>query len=268
MCSEQVADKKNALDVIDIWRSRGRIPVAVDGTSNLVSIMLRDSYFHDNSECKCSDEELRGLYSIHIIRCVNSTVDLAQKGAVAMSVEGLAKSLGIASWIVELRHEGTHGPKLPSLSSLRLAAEQLLQYFFAKYWQVQADMLLDVPVDEVMNPDQVWQLLDLQTDPTREVDFKQIWKICMNISDDSSVIAWLLDRSDHTERFQLIVTTLIARLSDSFLPRLFNASTSQPALLRVIASASNPRVISSIALDCVHRNSGDAELFRTLKPYL
>ena len=263
-----MGDKRRSLAAIDAWRSRGRIPVAVEATYNLVGIMLRDPYFQEPCDDRCSDEELRCLYAMHIIRAVNATVDLAQKGAYAMSVEGLAKSLGIPAWIVELRHEATHAPRLPALSSLRMAAEQLLAYCFAKYWQAQVDMLVDSSVDQAMSSDKVWQTLDgLNDEQSRPIDSGVLAKLCRCVTDESVVISWVLKKFDNSDRFEQLVNSLISRLSESFLTRLFNAAVFNPVMLEIVAKASSPRIISALAVDCISRQPGNDELFRTLKPY-
>lgn len=50
------------------------------------------------------------------------------------------RELGWPSWIVDLRHDGTHG-NLPSLEMCRFAAESLLGLLYTKFWAAQAEAL-------------------------------------------------------------------------------------------------------------------------------
>ncbi|KAJ3391073.1 Ribosomal biogenesis protein las1l, partial [Chytriomyces hyalinus] len=59
-----------------------------------------------------------------------------QKGLYAGSVAGIAESLGLPTWFVDLRHAGTHD-RLPSISLLRAGCLQALDWLNANYWVVQ-----------------------------------------------------------------------------------------------------------------------------------
>ena len=54
----------------------------------------------------------------------------------AEPVNVLAGRLGLPQWLVDLRHEATHS-QLPSRSSLRMGAQQLLDWLYREYWQKQ-----------------------------------------------------------------------------------------------------------------------------------
>jgi Las1-like len=261
LSSGDITDKRRALNVIEVWKSRGRIPVAIEGTYNIVGVMLRDSYFHPNSELAASDDELRSLYSIHIIRAVNAVVDIAQKGAVAMSVEGLAKSLGIPGWVVELRHEATHGPKLPPLSSLRLAADHLLSSFFLpQYWQAQ-ERLVTYESAETLTEAEILTLLD--NNPS-DADLKLI---CKKTGDESVIIHWAVSQCGNPpDNFQHMLSVLLARLSERFLPNLIRAAP--PQLLTMLLEISNPRLLRRHALTTLRRRPCDAALFHSLRRLL
>jgi Las1-like len=125
---------------VAVWRSRERIPHAVDCTAQLVDIALHDAGWHSLASERRSDMELRLLYSSIVLRCVNGLVDAGQKGSHAMSVQHLAKAVGLPSWLVDLRHDAAH-KELPSLSTLRLAGNFLLDYLLQRYWAVQQEHL-------------------------------------------------------------------------------------------------------------------------------
>ncbi len=62
-------------------------------------------------------------------RCVNGLVEPGQRGSSAVSVQSLARNIGLPAWVVDMRHEISH-KELPSLSTLRLGSDFLLQYLW------------------------------------------------------------------------------------------------------------------------------------------
>jgi hypothetical protein len=106
------------LDQVMAWASKGKVPHAIDSTSNFVEVMGRDA---SNA---VSEHELRLLYSMAFIRFVNGLIDPAQKGAYAQSMNGIAESIGLPAWFVDLRHAGTHD-QLPAISLLRNGCHQV-----------------------------------------------------------------------------------------------------------------------------------------------
>lgn len=73
---------------------------------------------------------------------MNGVADSAQKGRVASSVAHLAHQAGIPRILVDIRHESTHN-ELPSLSVLRVAATQALEWLRTKYWKAQRTCVVD-----------------------------------------------------------------------------------------------------------------------------
>jgi len=65
-----------------------------------------------------------------LYRFVNHVSHLATQvtGGAAVPMFQLASRVSIPNWMVEMRHEATHGGNLPSLEPLRLAAD------FMKTW--------------------------------------------------------------------------------------------------------------------------------------
>ncbi|CAM9608773.1 unnamed protein product, partial [Choristocarpus tenellus] len=124
---------------VALWRTRGMIPHAVESTSRLVEFKLNDlrpgweiGYIYR------SEEELRLISSMVVIRAVNGLTGHVQKSMVAAPVASLAKEIGIPTWIVDIRHEAAH-KELPTLVTLRLAADFLLTYFYEHYWSLQTE---------------------------------------------------------------------------------------------------------------------------------
>lgn len=76
---------------------------------------------------------------------MNGLVDPSQKGIYAQSIYNIANTIGLPSWLVELRHESTHD-KLPSLSILRLGAKEILDWLFKNYWMPQQEYIHELLV--------------------------------------------------------------------------------------------------------------------------
>ena len=134
-----------ALEVVQMWRSRGRVPHAVESTAQLVEVMVRDR------EGSRSESELRLAYSMVVVRAVNGLVDPSQQSYYAEAVSVLAARIGLPQWLVELRHDATHG-LLPTLPVLRSAADCILLWLNDNYWASQFGFLeelsrLCVPAD-------------------------------------------------------------------------------------------------------------------------
>ncbi|CEI91307.1 hypothetical protein RMCBS344292_05604 [Rhizopus microsporus] len=130
------ADRKQHLDLIQrgldrvqAWCNRGMAPYSVEITAILIEAILRDERFGHTM----SHRELRLLYTMAIIRFVNGLVDQRQTGKYALSVLTIAKKIGLPSWFVDLRHEGTH-ERLPHLIVLRSAATQAVAWLHDHYW--------------------------------------------------------------------------------------------------------------------------------------
>eukprot|EP01051_Picozoa_sp_SAG22_P022030 SAG22_NODE_5112_length_1083_cov_1.786585_1_plen_258_part_01 len=123
-----------AIRRVGTWRSRGRLPVAVQTTAALFEIRL--------AEGSRSPLELRMLYSMAMVRMVNGVCDASQKGKSAMSVMSIARRHGLPPALVDLRHAATHGD-LPSLSALRVAAAAAIDWLVAKYWAAQGSAAVE-----------------------------------------------------------------------------------------------------------------------------
>lgn len=110
------------------WINRGEIPSAVEMTAAFIEIIIRDEQTPNMSH-----KEIRLMYAMAIIRFVNGLVDREQKGRFAKSINSLARSMGLPSWFVDLRHASTH-ERLPSLTVLRAGALQAVAWLHDNYW--------------------------------------------------------------------------------------------------------------------------------------
>ncbi|QDZ24328.1 ribosomal biogenesis protein LAS1 [Chloropicon primus] len=131
---EEWKDASWALDVVASWRARGRVPMAVGVTADIVQIKLRSCGGDHSSHVN------RLALSMTLTRLVNGVSGELQKGVYAKSVANLAESVGLPRILVDLRHEATHNA-LPSMSVLSIAAEQALVWLRDNYWRRQAGEL-------------------------------------------------------------------------------------------------------------------------------
>jgi len=124
---------------VAVWRKRSpfRLPHAIETTCKLSEAVLCDVNGSVSNDALCS------LYSMAILRGVNGLADSAnQKSSTASSVASLTSSLGLPTWLADLRHDVSHND-LPELGCLRLGAARLLSFLFLRYWDEKRDAVLD-----------------------------------------------------------------------------------------------------------------------------
>lgn len=137
---------KEVLVILNRWRMRGKLPISVEATFALLTVMGAD----EGEAAKKFHSDLLALaYSQAIVRFVNLLTDVAQKGATAVSMDRLGASLELPAWIVQVRHSATHGTHAPPLSVLRKAAKYILdEYCMERYWHAQRSLLTEQDVAE------------------------------------------------------------------------------------------------------------------------
>ena len=120
---------------------RGRLPIAVQATADILEAFNCDPIYCPES-ITLSIKPLELLYGIIISRFVNLTVDLAQKGAVAASMETVGFHAGLPNWIIQVRHATSHGADHPSIETLRGAVSELFRgSILPRYWDAQAALV-------------------------------------------------------------------------------------------------------------------------------
>ncbi|KAI7833825.1 Las1-like-domain-containing protein [Kickxella alabastrina] len=134
--STDTSERKCGVAIVKAWRARARVPVAIDATANLVEMTIAGQEQRQG----LTINQLRHLYTMALIRFVNTIVDLEQKGTYAQSIVSLAGRIGMPAWFVELRHAGTH-EQLPSLVVLQSACDQALYWLKDYYWNKQTRSL-------------------------------------------------------------------------------------------------------------------------------
>uniref|UniRef100_A0A8C8RM64 LAS1 like ribosome biogenesis factor n=1 Tax=Pelusios castaneus TaxID=367368 RepID=A0A8C8RM64_9SAUR len=123
--------QREALDRVSAWRSRygHRMPLAVDCTADLIRCKILDTGGNMRSH------ELVLSYGLALVRFVNLITERKQK-IVNIPLRRLAKEMNIPIWIVNLRHDLTHG-KLPQLAACRKGCDVVLEWLRRTYWSRQ-----------------------------------------------------------------------------------------------------------------------------------
>eukprot|EP00406_Dinophysis_acuminata_P063630 CAMPEP_0179290696 /NCGR_PEP_ID=MMETSP0797-20121207/41951_1 /TAXON_ID=47934 /ORGANISM="Dinophysis acuminata, Strain DAEP01" /LENGTH=562 /DNA_ID=CAMNT_0020999741 /DNA_START=48 /DNA_END=1732 /DNA_ORIENTATION=- len=136
LSSKDAAERVLGVQHVLTWRTRSRLPVAVDMTGTFVEVMLNDPALNPATKAPRSQHELRLMYGMAIVRLVNGIVDVAQQSTKKRKISDLAKTLDWPQLFVELRHQVSH-QAMPSLELLRLAAQEATWLLFARYWEPQ-----------------------------------------------------------------------------------------------------------------------------------
>uniref|UniRef100_H0YX96 LAS1 like ribosome biosis factor n=1 Tax=Taeniopygia guttata TaxID=59729 RepID=H0YX96_TAEGU len=123
--------QQDALDRVSAWKSRygPKMPLAVDCTAELIRCKVLDS------SGRLKSHELILSYGLALVRFVNLITERKQK-MVSIPLRQLAREVDIPVWVVDLRHELTHG-KLPRLALCRKGCDVVLDWLRKMYWSRQ-----------------------------------------------------------------------------------------------------------------------------------
>ncbi|XP_015590194.1 uncharacterized protein LOC107265336 [Cephus cinctus] len=139
--SNDTVEQDKGYKTLLVWKARvPKLPVGIECTLGLIQVCLRDRELTlriDNDEVPVLYEnDLCLMYSTMIMRFLNHISNIGNTKQI--SLFQIARQLKIPEWIVNLRHDTAHGHDLPSLSSLRLAANMLLTWLHDEYWASEA----------------------------------------------------------------------------------------------------------------------------------
>ncbi|PNF28170.1 hypothetical protein B7P43_G07564 [Cryptotermes secundus] len=81
------------------------------------------------------------MYAMAVLRFLNHLATLAKNKP--HSLYDMAAKLHIPDWVVNIRHDTSHGHSLPSLCILREAAHFCLDWIHEHYWKNEAEMTTD-----------------------------------------------------------------------------------------------------------------------------
>ncbi|KAL8181136.1 UNVERIFIED_CONTAM: hypothetical protein K2H54_048353 [Gekko kuhli] len=123
--------QEDALDRVSAWKSRygHRMPLAVECTADLIRCKILDA------SGSLKSHELVLTYGLALVRFVNLITERKQK-MVTVPLRRLAKELSLPVWMVDLRHDLTHG-NLPQLSACRKGCDAGLEWLRCTYWSRQ-----------------------------------------------------------------------------------------------------------------------------------
>ncbi|CCD22263.1 rRNA-processing protein LAS1 NDAI_0A01050 [Naumovozyma dairenensis CBS 421] len=108
------------------------IPHVVSTTSQITTSILLDE--SSSNSCDIDEMNVRLSYMMSLIRFVNGVLDPTQQSEFAIPLHVLAKKVGLSSWLVDLRHWGTHERDLPGIDILRIASQEALEWLWVNYW--------------------------------------------------------------------------------------------------------------------------------------
>lgn len=233
LTSADAAERVLGVRRVNAWRSRGRLPVAVEIVGSLVEVMLNDPHFNCATLTPRSENELRLVYSMLVVRAINGIVDKVQKAKTAVSINMLAEKLSWPHWLVDLRHQATHS-ELPALPTLRLAAQETMWQLLERFWVRQLKMLKLKDSDH-SNPDlqankfeKAWAKsidIALHQKTPQENLARAIKKIIKLAFDETLIIDWLVSsmaahNPETSPDIACAVCALCEHSSDNFALRL------------------------------------------------
>jgi hypothetical protein len=120
LLSKDASKVKLATKRIAAWQTRGRVPLAIQAT------------------CAITNSTSRQQLALALLRAISAIIDNTQKGEFASSALKIAETLGLKTYLVELRHCATHD-SLPALPLLWKAKDDMLLWLKEAYWDQQSN---------------------------------------------------------------------------------------------------------------------------------
>ena len=130
--SECYDKELEAIKLVNMWKSRvrgGALPISVELTKTLIASkhkLNKTAQINNHDACLCA--------AMALVRFINGITDQFQTGVYAQAVQNIADKIEIPDWMVDLRHEATHG-QLPSFEVLQSGINFGLGWLFRNYWE-------------------------------------------------------------------------------------------------------------------------------------
>ncbi|XP_034290961.1 ribosomal biogenesis protein LAS1L isoform X1 [Pantherophis guttatus] len=178
---EDCQTQRDALDRVSVWKSRfgSKMPLAVECTADLIRCKLLDAAGILKSH------ELILTYGLALVRFVNLITERKQK-MVTVPLRHLAKELNIPIWIVDLRHDLTHGT-LPQLVTCRKGCDTVLDWLRRSYWSCQLGNNLveegEEETEESSEADGEDEMVSSQEDPEKTPNEQKHQELCGKVRD-------------------------------------------------------------------------------------
>ncbi|KAF6217162.1 hypothetical protein GE061_001516 [Apolygus lucorum] len=159
--SNDLAEIEKAAQHMELWIERGHCPPAVEYTCRFIQPICRDSYFFPSQSNAESETNLQVQYATAILRFINILGEVESEKSLSLNARAL--KIGLPEWVVNTRHQISHGSCLPSLDLLRISVDSLLKWLKINYWEVEKQAMKDIilPDSVFIFKDKLWQLLDI-----------------------------------------------------------------------------------------------------------
>ncbi|KAM6426971.1 ribosomal biogenesis protein LAS1L isoform 1-T2 [Liasis olivaceus] len=178
---EDCQTQQDALDRVSVWKSRfgNKMPLAVECTADLIRCKLLDA------SGVLKSHELILTYGLALVRFVNLITERKQK-MVTIPLRQLAKELNIPTWIVDLRHNLTHGT-LPQLVTCQKGCDTVLDWLRRSYWSCQLGNSLveegEEETEESSETDGEEEMDSSQEDLEKMLDEQKRQELCGKVRD-------------------------------------------------------------------------------------
>ncbi|CUS09724.1 unnamed protein product [Tuber aestivum] len=146
--------RHQAVQKVRAWGTRMRIPHSIESTAFLTQAILADTPLASQLSSRLCYASALCRYRLtsrsarNRLTFVNGLLDPAQTSTFALPMHTLAKTLGLPTSFVEIRHAATH-EALPSLPLLRTATARALEWLWGNYWCSLSDPSSDLePAEE------------------------------------------------------------------------------------------------------------------------
>uniref|UniRef100_A0A0A9YI34 LAS1-like protein n=2 Tax=Lygus hesperus TaxID=30085 RepID=A0A0A9YI34_LYGHE len=159
--SNDLAETEKAAQHMELWIERGHCPPAVEYTCRFIKPICRDPYFFSSQSNSESGTNLQVQYATSILRFINILGEVESEKSLSLNARAL--KIGLPEWVVNTRHQISHGSCLPSLDLLRISVDSLLKWLKVNYWEVEKHAMKDLilPDTAFLFKDKFSQLLDI-----------------------------------------------------------------------------------------------------------
>ncbi|XP_071451230.1 uncharacterized protein [Hetaerina americana] len=132
--SQDVKKLKEAYRVLRSWKSRClKLPAGAECTVIILEALLLENEMKDIPELH-SHNILASCYAMALTRFLNLASSF-EKEKTYFSMYRIARHLNLPEWIVNLRHQSSHGLELPSLVVLKAGLTLALDWLDREYWK-------------------------------------------------------------------------------------------------------------------------------------
>ncbi|XP_046394914.1 uncharacterized protein LOC124162424 [Ischnura elegans] len=131
---DDIEKRRKAYEVLRSWKSRClKLPAGAECTFIILeALLVEDEMNHVPEIQRCN--VLPSCYAMALTRFLNLAGSF-EKVKTYFSLYRIARSLNLPEWIVNLRHQSSHGHELPSLVVLKAGVALALNWLDIEYWK-------------------------------------------------------------------------------------------------------------------------------------